>query len=313
MKRFLKEFIKRIIVLLLVIAQLLPVYNIPAAHAADKKDSKIRFNDFYGEVKIRPDSEEDDSYEFVDLDTIIYEGDRIKTEEDSGAILGLEDMSTYVIKPESTLIIHTDEGNVSKIEMLAGSMWGNIKKMAEGKSLEVEMSQCVCGINGTTVKFEEQVVPQKGNNSEDNNSDDNSIYIDGIDDLDSGNDDDDDDQTDNNGQSNNNDDQSNNNGQSNNDEIGEKVTNSGNVVVATFTPKTLQKIPIPHIGKNTSSSTKTKVIVGGKEFSVIKINSKNDSVNKNVAAKTVKVKKNNVIVKKLTKSDLKKNKKNKKR
>ncbi len=212
-----KLFIKRIVVLLLVVAQLLPVCEIPV-YAADKIDSKIRFNDFYGEVKIRPDAEEDDSYEFVDLDTVIYEGDRIKTEEDSGAILGLEDMSTYVIKPESTLIIHTDEGNVSKIEMLAGSMWGNIKKMAEGKSLEVEMSQCVCGINGTTVKFEEQVVPQKGNNSEDNNSDDNSIYIDGIDDLDSGNDDDDDDQTDNNGQSKNDDDQSNNNGQSNNND-----------------------------------------------------------------------------------------------
>ena len=156
-----KTFVKRVIVLLLVIAQLLPVYNIPAAHAADKKDSKIRFNDFYGEVKIRPDSEEDDSYEFVDLDTIIYEGDRIKTEEDSGAILGLEDMSTYVIKPDSTLIIHTDEGNVSKIEMLAGSMWGNIKKMSEGKSLEIEMSQCVCGINGTTI-YAQTSVPVQG-------------------------------------------------------------------------------------------------------------------------------------------------------
>ncbi len=58
------------------------------------------------------------------------------------------------------------------------------------------------------------------------------------------------------------------------------------------------------------------MIVGGKEFSVSKINRKNDSVNKNVAAKAVKVKKNNVIVnknnvivKKLTKSDLKKIKK----
>jgi hypothetical protein len=34
-------------------------------------------------------------------------------------------------------------------------MWTNIKKMAAGKSLEVEMSQCVCGINGTIVAFEE--------------------------------------------------------------------------------------------------------------------------------------------------------------
>ncbi len=140
--------LKLFILLVLAIIISLPAFS------ADKIDSKIRFNDFYGEVKIRPNAEEDDSYEFVDLDTVIYEDDRIKTEEESGAILGLEDMSTYVIKPESTLIIHTEEGNVSKIEMIAGTMWGNFKKMAEGKSLEVEMSQCVCGIEGTSVLFQ---------------------------------------------------------------------------------------------------------------------------------------------------------------
>ena len=140
--------LKLFILLVLAILISLPAFS------ADKIDSKIRFNDFYGEVKIRPNAEEDDSYEFVDLDTVIYEDDRIKTEEDSGAILGLEDMSTYVIKPESTLIIHTEEGNVSKIEMIAGTMWANFKKMAEGKTLEVEMSQCVCGIEGTSVLFQ---------------------------------------------------------------------------------------------------------------------------------------------------------------
>ena len=145
MKRF-----KTILLLVLVITIALPAF------AADKIDSKIRFNDLYGEVSIRPNDEDDDAYENATLDTVIYEDDRIKTEEDSGAILGLEDMSTYVIKPESTLIIHTEDGNVSKIEMLAGAIWGNFKKMSEGKSLEVEMSQCVCSINGTIMKFESE-------------------------------------------------------------------------------------------------------------------------------------------------------------
>ena len=135
---------KTLLLLVLTITIALPAFS------EDRVDSKIRFNDLYGEVSIRPDSEDDDAYEYAELDTIIYEDDRIRTKEDSGAILGLEDMSTYVIKPESTLIIHTEEGNVSKIEMLAGTMWGNIKKMSEGKSLEVEMNQCVCSINGTT-------------------------------------------------------------------------------------------------------------------------------------------------------------------
>ena len=106
-------------------------------------DSKIRFNDFYGEVKIRCSFEEFDSFEFVDLDTEIYEDDLIKTEEESGAILGLEDMSTYIIYPETSLVIHTEEANISKWEMIIGTMLTNIKKMSEGKSLEVEMSQCV--------------------------------------------------------------------------------------------------------------------------------------------------------------------------
>ena len=119
-------------------------------------DSHIRFNDFYGEVKMRPNWLEDDSYEFVDLDSPIYECYRIKTEEDSGAILGLEDMSTYVIKPESIIIIKNEEKKENKFLMIMGNMWANVKKLAEGKTLEVEMSQCVAGISGTIVAYEEK-------------------------------------------------------------------------------------------------------------------------------------------------------------
>ena len=119
-------------------------------------DSHIRFNDFYGEVKMRPNWLDDDSYEFVDLDSPIYECYRIKTEEDSGAILGLEDMSTYVMKPETTLIIRTEEKKTSRFELIVGTLWGNVKKMIRGESIECEMSQCVSGISGTIVAWEEK-------------------------------------------------------------------------------------------------------------------------------------------------------------
>ena len=131
-------------------------YNVNVCPHCHHKDSKIRFNDLYGEVSIRCNFEDDDAYEYAELDTEIFEDDRIRTKEESGAILGLEDMSTYVIKPESTLIIHTEEGNTSKLEMLVGSMIVNIKKIIEGKSLEVEMNQCVTSINGTIVAFEQK-------------------------------------------------------------------------------------------------------------------------------------------------------------
>ena len=118
-------------------------------------DTHIRFNDFYGEVTMRPNWEEDDSYEFVDLDSPIYDCYRIKTEEESGAILGLEDMSTYVIKPESILVVCSQEEKVSRLQMIMGCIWGNIKKMMDGKTLDSEMSECVAGILGTIFALEE--------------------------------------------------------------------------------------------------------------------------------------------------------------
>ena len=38
-----------------------------SAVAAERVDSKIRFNDLYGEVSIRPNDEEDDAYEFAEF------------------------------------------------------------------------------------------------------------------------------------------------------------------------------------------------------------------------------------------------------
>lgn len=131
----------------------------PVSTKCHEVDSKIRFNDLYGEVSKRCAFDDDDAFEYAELDNIIFENDLIRTKEESGAILGLEDMSTYVIKPESRLIIRTTYDSrpniVQKFDLLVGSMLTNVKKMAEGRSLEIEMSQCVAGINGTIVAFEE--------------------------------------------------------------------------------------------------------------------------------------------------------------
>ena len=117
-------------------------------------DSHIRFNDLYGEVSLRPNWKGDYAYEYATLDTPIYECYRIRTEEESGAILGLEDMSTYVLKPESQLIICPKEPEVSKLKMIVGCMWANVKKMTEKGYVE-EMSQCTSGVNGTIYAVEE--------------------------------------------------------------------------------------------------------------------------------------------------------------
>ena len=117
--------------------------------------SGISINDLCGEVSVRCNDDEDDSYEFAELDGLIREEDRIRTKEESEVILGLEDMNTYHIRPNSIVVIRTEKNNVTKFEMIVGSIWANIKKMAEGKSMELEMSHCVSGIKGTIVAFEE--------------------------------------------------------------------------------------------------------------------------------------------------------------
>ena len=121
----------------------------------DRVDSNIRFNDIWGEVKIRPYWKKDNAYEFAEFETIIFECDLIKTEEDSGCILGLEDMNVYHVGPETKLLIKSETPKVSKLEIIVGGIWTNIKKLAEGKSIECEMSHCVSGIKGTIVAFEE--------------------------------------------------------------------------------------------------------------------------------------------------------------
>jgi len=119
-------------------------------------DSHIRFNDFYGQVMYRPNWKDDDEYEFADIDAVLYECYRIKTWEDSEAILGLEDMSTYTIKEESIVVIRTEEDKTTRFEMIVGALWGNVKKMIRGESIKCEMSQCVAGISGTIVAYEEK-------------------------------------------------------------------------------------------------------------------------------------------------------------
>ena len=126
----------------------------PISHC-DHPLSGISINDLCGEVHVRCNDDEDDSYEFAELDGLIREEDRIRTKEESKVILGLEDMNTYIIRPNSIVVIRTEKNNVSKLEMIVGGIWGNIKKLAEGKSIECEMSHCITGIKGTIVAFEE--------------------------------------------------------------------------------------------------------------------------------------------------------------
>ncbi|MDD3146411.1 MAG: FecR family protein [Candidatus Riflebacteria bacterium] len=127
------------------------LFLISPCFAREGQDSGIRFSDLFGEVSVRPNAEDDDAYEFAELDMPLYVNDRIRTKEESGAILSMADMSTFVVKPESIVVLNTTSGKENKIELLAGNIWVNVKKMVSDGTMEVEMSQAVAGIKGTNI------------------------------------------------------------------------------------------------------------------------------------------------------------------
>ncbi len=118
------------------------------------KDSGIRVSELYGEVLVRRGDNED-AWELVEFGDILYEGDHIKTAEDSECILNMADMTTFQIKPEAEIIITVPSGEDSKLKLVMGNIYTNVQKMVTHGIMEVEMSQAVAGIKGTTFVCEE--------------------------------------------------------------------------------------------------------------------------------------------------------------
>ncbi|PKL50804.1 MAG: hypothetical protein CVV42_02020 [Candidatus Riflebacteria bacterium HGW-Riflebacteria-2] len=118
---------------------------------AQNGSSIVRFGDLHGEVNVRPNDEDDDAYIFAELSTPLNHNDRIKTLTRSGAILSFSDMSTFVMKEDTTIVLDIANERESKIGLVAGNVWVNLKKMVADGSMEVEMSQAVAGIKGTNI------------------------------------------------------------------------------------------------------------------------------------------------------------------
>lgn len=111
------------------------------------EDSNARFSSISGEVEVR--HENDTVWEFAKLGTVLYVLDHVKTSEESQAIIGFADLSTFLLKEESEIVITTPPKKDSKLRLVAGNIWANVKKMAKDGTMEVEMSQAVAGIKGT--------------------------------------------------------------------------------------------------------------------------------------------------------------------
>ena len=110
--------------------------------------SGIKFSGMTGQVEIQLPGEK--TWHLAHLDTIIPVDAHIKTGEDSEAILSCSDMSTFILKPESEIVTTGPPAPTSKWQLVAGNLWANVKKMVKDGSMEVEMTQAVAGIKGTT-------------------------------------------------------------------------------------------------------------------------------------------------------------------
>jgi S-layer protein (TIGR01567 family) len=117
-------------------------------------DSGVRFSGLTGQVDIRPDGDED-AWRGAGLKSIINQNDHIRTGEESRAILSFPDMTTFDLRPESEVIVDTPAEKDSKVSLVCGKIWTNFKKMLKDGTMEVQMSQAVAGIKGTTIVCEE--------------------------------------------------------------------------------------------------------------------------------------------------------------
>lgn len=117
-------------------------------------DSGVRFSGLTGQVDIRPDRD-DDAWRGAGLKSIINVDDHVRTGEESWAILSFADMTTFKLRPESEVIIDTPPEKDSKISLVCGKVWTNVKKMIKDGTMEVEMSQAGGSIKGTTIVCEE--------------------------------------------------------------------------------------------------------------------------------------------------------------
>lgn len=126
--------------------------NLNHSRLPTKTDSSVRFSGVSGQVEVWHENETENDSKIAKVDTVLYEGDHIKTAEDATCILSFADMSTFVMKPETHIILAKTNGSESKLKLVIGNIIANVKKMIKDGSMEVDCDQAVAGIKGT--KFE---------------------------------------------------------------------------------------------------------------------------------------------------------------
>ena len=126
-----------------------PPPTTPAPPSAPAK-SAASFSGMNGQVEVSSDGGK--TWKSARLDMVLNYEDMLRTDEDATAILSFADMSTFSMKPESTIVIvkpQDNTGQISKLKFIAGNIWVNVQKMIKDGSMEIDLNQAVAGIKGT--------------------------------------------------------------------------------------------------------------------------------------------------------------------
>ena len=135
----------------------------PVKIAKPTEDSGMRFSDLAGQVEVilclgydenGKEIWNDEAINLAELDTVLPVGSKIITQRGSSAILAFADMTTFVMKPETKIILSSPSVKDSQFQLLVGDLWVGVKKIINGEQL-YEGQSVVASIKGTTFVMEE--------------------------------------------------------------------------------------------------------------------------------------------------------------
>lgn len=133
----------------------------PGAAKSKIEDSGAGFSNLFGQVEVNMPNEDgtydEENWQYAKLDGRSFPvGTHIKTSKNSGGIISFADMTTFHLKPGTEIIISSPAADPDNpLRLLAGEILTNVKKMMKDGSMQIEMSQAVAGIKGTTFVLSE--------------------------------------------------------------------------------------------------------------------------------------------------------------
>lgn len=117
-------------------------------------DSGTRFGQISGNVDVAPCDDPED-YDVARIGMKLYVNDHIRTGRDSSAFLNFTDMTSFIMGPETIIVLESPPQSDSKIRLVWGNVKANIKKILKDGSMNITMNEAVAGIKGTVLVAEE--------------------------------------------------------------------------------------------------------------------------------------------------------------